>query len=388
MLRTLRRPGVWASGLVIASGCGGENVSREGAAEVWSVDAAPALSIGLSDAENLDAAFERITGATRLPDGRILVADLGDAPLKLFTADGGFQQRVTRKGQGPTEITYLARLFRCGDAVYTLDIDGWRVLQWSLNGEHQREFRFVVPATQQAPYASACNASGRFVHLGWSTSGGTRPEYHRDTVPAWITAAPDSSPTLIGDVAGSERWGRVMEGQVVGSRPLPFGKQPVLGISATRIYIATGDVAGVRVLDLNGDSLGRITLADSAPPVTSDDIRVIIENEVLNDGESRRRAIEREYGEITYPTTKSNVSALLVDSDGFVWIQPPPRASASSVTWQVFDAEDRLRATITLPSALEVYEIGADYVLGRRVDNEAGVPLLELYRLRRSQMRN
>lgn len=384
-----RRPLVafFASCFVLASGCGGENGSREGAAEVWSVDSAPALSIGLSDAENLDATFERITGATRLPDGRLLVGDLGSWPLKLFTADGRFERHVTRKGQGPKEIEYLARLFRCGDAVYTHDIDGWRVLQWSLNGEHQREFRFVVPATQQAPYASACNASGRFVHLGWRTSGHGQPEYHRDTVPAWITAAPDSSPTVIGDVAGSERWGRVMEGQVVGSRPLPFGKQPVLGISATRIYIATGDVAGVRVLDLNGDSLGRIALADSAPPVTPDDIKAIIENEILQDGESRRRAIEREYGEITYPTTKSNVSALIVDSDGFVWIQPPARASASSVNWQVFDADGLLRATITMPSALEVYEIGTDYVLGRRVDGEAGVPLLELYGLRRVETR-
>jgi hypothetical protein len=39
--------------------------------------------------------------------------------------------------------------------------------------------------------------------------------------------------------------------------------------------------------------------------------------------------------------------------------------------------------TVTMPSALEVYEIGRDYVLGRYVDPDESVPEVRLYTLRR-----
>jgi hypothetical protein len=49
------------------------------------------------------------------------------------------------------------------------------------------------------------------------------------------------------------------------------------------------------------------------------------------------------------------------------------------------DRDGQVRATISLPAALEIFEIGADYILGREVDLAAGVPLLKSYQLRRGQ---
>ena len=227
--------------LLGTAACGRETAPSSGKAAAWSVDALPMLTLGLADSDDLDATFERITGATRLPDGTLLVADVGEAPLKLFDSAGAFVRRVARKGQGPGEMEFLARLFRCGDLIYTYDIDGGRVLQWSLQGESQREFRFQLPALQQAPYASACNGTGRFVHLGWGQLSVPIAGSHRDTVPAWITAAADSAPTVFDSVPSSERWGQTHEGSIVGSLPYPFGKQPHLGIGTDFIAIATGD---------------------------------------------------------------------------------------------------------------------------------------------------
>lgn len=385
MCKRTRRHSFGMLGVCILSlACDTQETSGTGRVAEWRVDSLPAVSIGLSDSDNLDAAFERITGATLLPDGRILVADLGDAPLKLFDQDGTFLRRVTRKGQGPREITYLARLFRCGDLVYTYDIDGYRIQQWSLDGEYEREFRFVLPARQQAVYASACNAAGRFVHVGWgSRAVAPTAGYNRDTAVAWTSAAADSAPVVFDSVPSSERWGQTYEGEVVGSAPLPFGKQPFVAVGPSRIYIATGDPAGVLVYDLDGAPRPAVPLADSAPPVTPDDVRALIEREVLQDGESRRRAIEREYADITFPDTKSNVTALLVDAEERLWVRPPARANAATVLWQVFDPDGGVLATISLPSALEVFEIGADYILGRQLDETAEVPLVQLFRFSR-----
>lgn len=368
----------------VVLGCGSERVSRDEAAEVWLVDSTPAVSIGMNDSESVEAEFARITGATRLPDGHILVADVGDAPLRLFDSEGAFVRRVAREGQGPREIAFLARLFRCGDIVYTYDIDGRRVLQWSLQGEFQRELRFQMPAAQQAPYISECNAAGRFVHLGWGQLSVPIAGYHRDTVPAWITAAADSAPAVFDSVPSSERWGQTHDGRIVGSMPFPFGKQPHLSIGADFIAIATGDPEGVRLYGLDGSSRGRIALTDSAPSVTPEDVRTLIEREVLEVGETYRRGVEREYAAVEFPKKKSNVSALAVDSEGLLWVRPPASSDAQSVTWQVFHPNGELRATIILPEPLEIFEIGVDYILGRELDTNAGVPLLRQYRLRRA----
>ncbi len=369
--------------LLGTAACGRETAPSSGKAAAWSVDALPMLTLGLADSDDLDATFERITGATRLPDGTLLVADVGEAPLKLFDSAGAFVRRVARKGQGPGEMEFLARLFRCGDLIYTYDNDGGRVLQWSLLGEYQREFRFQMPALQMTPYGSACNAAGRFAHLGW---GQLKPiaGLSRDTVPAWITAAADSAPAVFDSVPSSERWGQVDEGRLVASMPFPFGKQPHLGIGADFIAIATGDPDGIRVYGLDGSSRNRIALKDSAPPVTPADVRTLIEREVLEIGETYRRGVEREYAAVEFPKTKSNVSALIVDSEGLLWIRPPASSDALVVTWQVFDPSGELRATLKLPESLEIFEIGLDYILGRVLDTSAGVPLLRQYRLRRA----
>lgn len=59
------------------------------------------------------------------------------------------------------------------------------------------------------------------------------------------------------------------------------------------------------------------------------------------------------------------------------------RASSKSVAWTVFSAEGTMRATVPLPTALEVYEVGRDYVLGRYVDADESVPEVRLYAVTR-----
>lgn len=378
------RPQVAVFALLLAA-CGGDSASTSESAAVWTVDSVPTLSIGADEGDNLEAGFERLTGATRLPDGRLLAADLGSAPLRIFAADGDFVRTVARNGKGPGEIEYLARLFRCGDAVISYDIGGRRLLRWAFDGSLMREFRFAVPEGQQVPYISACNADGRFAHVGWGARIEPKAGYHRDTVPVWRADSADAPPTVFDSVPASERWGQTYQGRIVGSRPLPFAKQPSVGISGDRIYIATGDSDGVRVYGLDGTRLPNIAASTAAPPVTPQDIRDLIEREVLNDGEASRASIEREFGEITYPETKSAVSQLIVDTEGLLWLRPSVDAAATQVEWQVMDRDGQRRATISLPAALDIFEIGTDYILGREIDLAAGVPLLKSYRLRRAE---
>jgi hypothetical protein len=87
---------------------------------------------------------------------------------------------------------------------------------------------------------------------------------------------------------------------------------------------------------------------------------------------------------MTLPKTLPPYRALLVDAADMLWVQDFPRAGSAVVTWRVFASDGRTVAEVALPSELEVYEIGLDYVLGRAVNEDEGVPEVQLFALRRT----
>jgi hypothetical protein len=371
--------------LLVGAGCGTAATPDHTDIAAWRVDSTPLLTIGLGGDDSVAVTLARVTGATRLDDGSLIVADLGETPLALYGADGRLVRRLARKGGGPGEFEYLAKMWRCGDAIFTYDIEGHRISEFALDGSYRRAFRFAVPTGQQVPYASACNASGRFAHLGW----GAAPRvagYHRDTVPLWLTASADGAPTLLDSIPSSERWGDTYQGQLVGSQPLPLGRQPHIAFGPGAFYIATGDAFELRVYDSLGTPLPPIRLADSVPAVTAADVRDFIEGEIAEsqDGERARARIEREYAAVTFPDRHAAITALVVDRGGLVWLRTYAPAAAGSAAWRILTPEGREVARTSLPRRLEVFEIGDDYVLGREIDATEGVPVLRLLRLTRT----
>lgn len=372
---------------LLTTACGGDGAGLPDDVVSWRVDSVPQLTIGLDAASADGVIFERITGATQLPDGQLLVADLGDAPLRLFGSDGALLRTIARKGAGPGEMEYLARMYRCGDVIYTYDIDGYRISEYSTDATYRRTFRFEVPASQTVPYVSACSATGRFAHLGWGARGVPTAGYHRDTVPVWITETADAAPTVVDSVPASERWGQTSQGRIVGSRPLPLGKQPAVAAGPRGFYVATGDEFAVLAYDTAGVLRDTLRLTDSVPRVTPQDIRDLIEAEIAEDGERHRASIERSYAEIVFPERHSAISALLVDADGFIWLRAYAPPNVAAAIWRVLDDTGREVARLQLPRRLEVLEIGRDYVLGRQLDDAQGVPVLQRWRLDRSGQR-
>ncbi len=70
----------------------------------WQVDSTPLLLLGSSDG---DPTYElqRVSGAIRLSDGRIVVANSGTNELRFFSPDGALLGAKGRKGAGPGEYS-------------------------------------------------------------------------------------------------------------------------------------------------------------------------------------------------------------------------------------------------------------------------------------------
>lgn len=206
----------------------------------WTIDAQPVVTIGQSEADT-NALFSVVAGATRLPDGRILVGDRGNFSLRIFTPNGKQERTFGRSGAGPGEVTYLKSMLRCGDSVFTLDIDGNRTSVFSLDGKFVRVFRFGSPQAGRPPYDTACNARGMFAHLGWEVAQQMRGGAYRPDVPYWLSGADSAVRHVVGTFPGSERFGLVVEGRLRGTRPVPIGKQPTFALGEDRLYIGSAD---------------------------------------------------------------------------------------------------------------------------------------------------
>ena len=79
-------------------------------------------------------------------------------------------------------------------------------------------------------------------------------------------------------------------------------------------------------------------------------------------------------------------SSIMSDAVDHLWVREyePPGEERPGVVWTVFDPEGRVLGFVEAPEGLEIYEIGADYVVGKTEDEEFGVESVQVWRLDRS----
>jgi hypothetical protein len=344
----------------------------------WRLDPKPTLVLGKATGDESEA-FATIVGATRLPNGNVLVADRGEFSMHLYSPTGKELKKFGRKGSGPGEFGYLAFLYRCGNSVMAQDIEyGNTVSVFTLDGVQTRSFRFSKKPANNIPYNSVCNSAGVFLHFGWESMRETKIGVYRDRVPMWLSGADSSAGRLLGTMEGSERWG-----EKNGSGPLPLGREPRIAIGATRAYIGEATTYSIQVYSLTGQPLPSITKPFAAIPVKAIDVAAELERQVSTVGENSRTRLAKYFGEVKMPKTLPPYRALLVDAADHLWVQDYAQSAPGVMTWTVFDPAGKLVAHIPMPQPFDVYEIGADYVLGRFIDPVESIPQVRMYRLER-----
>ena len=72
----------------------------------WRISDEPSLSIGIVAGGGPDQ-FYGVMDATRLPDGRIVIANAGSSELRVFNPDGSHAATLGRRGEGTGRIRQL-----------------------------------------------------------------------------------------------------------------------------------------------------------------------------------------------------------------------------------------------------------------------------------------
>ena len=349
-----------------------------------SLDAEPMLEIGTFEGDSLYQLY-RVAGASRLADGRIVVANAGSFEVRVYGADGRYQRAWGREGGGPGEFLDMSLVGAMGsDTLVVLDNENRRI-----SFMHPDEgFLESMPVGEE--FVGSPLAQGVFGDGALVVGGGPPSIYPRDLqngvtrFPANFSAwAPDGSLTTdFGEHPGYEIFMRV-DGGNIGVAPLPFGRTTVAAVSADRLYLGTEDSYEIRAYDPSGSLRSIIRLDQDLRPVTSSDAAAYVEQQLEDiDDPGRRAERRREVEDMGTSETMPAYAGLTADALGHLWVLEYRGPRDDAPVYTVFDAEGKLVGRLTLPDRFRVIEIGSDYVLGRYTD-ELDVEYLRVYGLSR-----
>jgi hypothetical protein len=361
--------------------------------EALHLGSTPVLVVGTQSGPMYE--FDRLAGAVRLHDGRIVVADGGSMSLRFFDSAGTFLKSVGRRGGGPGEFQALRVFFAMpGDTLVAgTDIGD---LSYLTGAGQYLERRGVMN-----PSISIANA-GMPVMLAPLDGSGTRAvaalprPRPRGAGTRWV----DSFPVAIVDAHNVEIGGlgtlpsmelAMSEGN---PRQVWFGATAVYASGNRVFYIGYGSEYTIRGYSSNGKLLRIIRRAWTPVHVTRADIDAYVVEwgkrwikATGAEAEAQRDSLRND----PYAAVVPAFAQFLPDRVGRLWVRDAhladaPGSGSLSTTplvasrWSVFDQTGHWLGDVTMPARFQPRDIGANYVLGTAMD-EDGVQSVVLYRL-------
>jgi hypothetical protein len=354
------------------------------------------------DAE-FQESFDAVSALRELPDGRVLVTDLGPKTVILADFTSGRQRTVGRNGQGPGEYQFPGELIALsGDSTLVVDQVSRRFLRIGPDGAIGKTLPFPEGLSGM-PEARGADRQGR-IYFQASPFGGGMMD--------------DGGPPAIPDSVALIRWDRAanrldtlarvkiasIKMQISGTsnaravmmRPQPYAAADEWAVAPD------GRVAVARVGDYHIDWIGT-PVVHGAPvrfdPLTVTDAdkqaymnamknsrnRIVVNQGGPGRGSQEIKPPEPSAAEFEWPAVKPpfragrGQRASFVTPEGELWLARSTPAQDSTPVFDVFNGQGALSGRVTLPLGRRMVGIGRSAVYAVRID-EDGLQWLERYR--------
>lgn len=382
----------------------------------WTISGEPALEIGTLEGED-PYLFEGIAGATRLPDGRIVLVEERSREIRVFDAAGSHLASIGGRGEGPGEFAGPPDVVVLpGDTLLAYDPGSFRYSWFTLDGRLIRDAPFDREASRDNLGGAFSRERRLFPDGSFFNVGGFAPsntemsefggflsyapvpdEIARSDIRLGIVPAGGGPGVVFGRFPWDESG--YVEGETIydAFRVTDHFHAPALyatGRGPVRVHIATPGAREIRTLDASGALLRIVRQTLPLEPLTEAMIaaeRAAVRDSVAARNEATRSDPRREgvdegpvldlFDRIAFPDSVFPWSGLEADAEGDLWAleHRVPAPADGTRTYQVFDATGRWLGPVRVPASVgSVEEIGPDYVLGIWTD-ELEVPYLRVY---------
>lgn len=342
----------------------------------------PLLRIGAVDGDP-NHLLSGVTGAVRLTDGGVAVADGGSQEVRFFDAQGSFVRSVGHAGAGPGEFTGLAALGRDPEGgLWAWDFSLRRITWMDESGE-AADLSTLGP---EPPVLDAVGplADGSFVlRQLWGASatasasdGGLR----RDPI---AIVRFDRSGTLLDSMAvvpGREVHLTQENGRGVMTTP-PFGRNAVMTLRDGYLVVGTQDRPSLVERSVDGSLRRRIVLPQADLGLTNADFERFLEDRVKDLSAADRPGVRSALSDIPRPDRRPAFGPVASDGVGRLWVGAWTVTSTPPPSWSVIAPEGHLLYDVEMPPGFFPLDIGEDWILGVQRD-ELGVEYVVLYPLR------
>ena len=376
----------------------------DSAAAEWR-EAEEILSIGAVEGPPAEL-LSRVTGAVRLDDGGIVIADGGSNEIRWFDADGQHTVSVGRSGAGPGEFRRVSRLARAaGDSVLAYDVANRRITVLTPDGTVARMVDVAVDGA--APLALlGVLRDGRWLVERTRYDRQDRPgepltQVRSTSLLLWDGHEP---PQLVRTDVSDPQPVIVIDGVIMAEMPHPLAPPPV--------RIAAGDVwldawqhpAVLRIHGVDGASPeiganGDDNPAAGNPAAGGEPQRIISMGarrvpfqdahlEAWFDGAGystqQRAAFRSTLDQLQAPEFLPTHGSVLGGRDGQVWVSDFPDPTTRAADWTVYSMGPdggTARWRVRLPPHFNALSAGDGHIVGVLRD-EWGVETVRVYRLR------
>jgi len=338
--------------------------------EGWQVADEPLLELGGKEHQS-GHLFDRVLGARRLPDGRIVVVDGGSATLRWFSAEGRFLFQRGGWGGGPSEFELLSPpLSSPGpDAVVVLSGRG----RYALFDTEGRRSDVRVPPS--LPYLENPARLPDGAWVAWPLgrlSAATVPErYPR----ALVRIDPDGSAVdtlaVLQGIGATGGTFQIPVGMQYLSLPhYVFGGQTSMTVVGEALVLATAADYQVNFHDGRAEVRRIVRWAGPDLTVSAQDRSAYVafrEKQLRDAGvtdPARLAAARSEAERGPYASHHAAYGRMHADPAGRLWLRDVNPPGVHQETYSVLDTNGRLLGDVAMPEGFRTFQIGPDWVLG------------------------
>lgn len=310
--------------------------------------------------------FGETTAGIRLANGNLVLVDNSDLTLRAFDSTGTPLTPFGRKGKGPGEFQDISVLARCGgDSIFVFDNTLERLTVFGPSGALARTTQIPSLAMESCGPSGLTLTAGLSLDLFMPTVQNAGKLYH---VPVDLIHGNDTIRLYDSLPAADPRFG---------------GRMPAFAAAGNRAVVGLTDSAFATVFDSTGQEVASIRISDDPHP-GSREAQMKVLDRVFSSPRYRALADQKaRFLKVPYPDPQPAYFTLMGTPDGTIWtLITGPQDSVTHLR-----ATDSLGTTIgdvTLPFPLTIFEIGNDYILGRR-ENEMGEQRVVVYRTGRRE---